>query len=243
MDVAYVPVVVAQVSGFVTSGYSPASSAHQLQAKEVSCFEATLEPSAQCVQRNTTRMLQLVSDLLDIEKIEAGKWDLKLERIPVSDVLERSIEMIQILADDKKIAITASAGEIEIVADADRLTRVLVNLLSNAIKFSPRASSISLSASESPEWVKIKVSDPGRGIPPDATGKLFDRFQQVDIEDSALHGGSGLGLAICKAILLAVNRVPNTVYGAHQRWLSIDIELDSKSVDARAHRFRRHVDI
>ena len=154
-------------------------------------------------ERNTGRMLQLVNDLLDIEKIEAGKWDLKLQKTPISSIINRSIEMIQFQADDRKITISASKSDKEIVADADRLARVLVNLLSNAIKFSPRSSTITINTVELPGSVEIRVIDQGRGVPADAISKLFDRFQQVDIDDSAIHGGSGLGLAISKAIVEA----------------------------------------
>jgi CheY-like chemotaxis protein len=91
--------------------------------------------------------------------------------------------------------------EIDVLGDGDRLVQVLVNLLSNAVKFSERGSSVEITAEPREGAVEVRVMDHGRGIPADARGRLFQRFQQVEASDSRQKGGTGLGLAICKVIV------------------------------------------
>jgi signal transduction histidine kinase len=152
-------------------------------------------------ENNVIRMVGLVNDLLDIEKIEAGKWELSLDTFPISEVVNSSIDSVQALAQQKEITIDHEPVDVEIFADARRLIQVLVNLLSNAIKFSPNKSTVVVSVKQIPGWVEVAVTDQGRGIPKDDLSKVFNKFEQVSVTDATLKGGTGLGLAVCKGII------------------------------------------
>jgi signal transduction histidine kinase len=152
-------------------------------------------------ERSCNRLLELINDLLDIDKLESGKFELSLEIARTADIVERAVESVQDLSTSKEIQIETAASDVEVYADADRLVQILVNLISNAIKFAPKKSTVKVSVLEIPGWSEFRVSDQGRGIPASHLKKIFDRFQQVEISDAKVKGGSGLGLAICKAIV------------------------------------------
>lgn len=96
---------------------------------------------------------------------------------------------------------SSDSDDLTFHVDEDKISRVVTNLVSNAIKFSPRDSSIKLTAESENGSVVIRIKDEGRGIPEDKIANIFDRFQQVSVQDHTKSGGSGLGLAICKAIV------------------------------------------
>jgi PAS domain S-box-containing protein len=150
---------------------------------------------------NTSRMLGLINDLLDIEKIKAGGFEIYPETIPVQDTLETAAKSISDWAMEKGVLITTIPTSLEFYADDKRIVQVLVNLLSNAVKFSPHGGTVVLSAEESGSRILIKVIDEGRGVPEELRERIFERFQQVQASDAKDKGGSGLGLAICKAIV------------------------------------------
>lgn len=154
-------------------------------------------------ENSAKRLIGMVTDLLDIEKVEAGQLELQFENVQVQSIIEQSVEAVRSFAEQEEIRIEASPTLLEIHADADRVVRVLVNLLGNAVKFSPPKSTISVSADTIDNWVEVRVADQGRGIPESHKQSIFDRFQQVQADDSRAKGGSGLGLAICKAIIEA----------------------------------------
>ena len=148
-------------------------------------------------------LLNLMQDLLDIERLSAGAFPLNVEAFDFADVFKQASDMVSPLASKAGLTVTVPEGDFECLGDRDALTRVLVNLISNAIKFSPTGSSIDLSFVESTEDVTINVTDHGRGIPAELQSKVFDRFKQVNIDDAKKKGGSGLGLAICKGFVEA----------------------------------------
>lgn len=157
-------------------------------------------------ERNAGRMLSLINDLLDVEKIKAGMMELEKENVSALRVLEHTAQSLSSLAAESGVAIATSAiqsNEDELVfnVDEDKISRVVTNLVSNAIKFSPRETTITLTAASKDGNVVISIQDQGRGIPQDKLAKIFDRFQQVSSQDHSKTGGSGLGLAICKAIV------------------------------------------
>jgi len=147
------------------------------------------------------RLVKLINELLDIEKMEAGMLNMVTAPEDLDAIAKRAVDSVAALAEKKSISIETPASSLKIDVEADRIVQVLVNLLSNAIKFSPEGSTISISASELPTGVKVSVVDQGRGIPKEMIKTIFDRFSQVDHADATTHGGSGLGLAICKAII------------------------------------------
>jgi PAS domain S-box-containing protein len=151
--------------------------------------------------RSTLRMLTLIKDLLDIERMEAGMLELHKQAISLESVLNQSVQSIQSLAAEKKVQLEVVPTSATVEADEDRLVQVTINLLTNAIKFSQAQGTVRLCASESNDWVEIAVKDHGRGIPRTKIKRIFDRFKQVESSDATEKGGTGLGLAICKALV------------------------------------------
>jgi signal transduction histidine kinase len=154
-------------------------------------------------ERGSTRLIQLVNDLLDIERLETGRLPMNLKQGSSKALIQRSVEAIIGFAAMHNIHITIPVTDYELVADEDRLVQVLVNLLSNAVKFSPNESVIDISIVDKGQDIEFRVTDQGPGIPPTNLASLFQRFQQIENITSSKLVGSGLGLAICKAIVEA----------------------------------------
>jgi PAS domain S-box-containing protein len=152
-------------------------------------------------ERNSNRMLTLVSDLLDLEKSESGQLKLNRSTLDISELTEQAVNSLSSLAARQEVQLTMSPSELTVFADPHRVSQVLVNLISNAIKFSPKNSNIHISAERQGTMALVHVSDQGRGVPEHLKEAIFDRFQQVEIADTVDKGGSGLGLAICKTIV------------------------------------------
>ena len=152
-------------------------------------------------EANCQRLLGLVNDLLDIDRLESGKMELELHLVLLSDVFEKSAAAVASFADKSKVQISMNASKLELICDPARTIQVLVNLLSNAIKFSPSESLVELSGVPHPDSIEIRVTDHGRGVPEALKKSIFERFEQVKRDDAIKHGGSGLGLAICKLIV------------------------------------------
>lgn len=152
---------------------------------------------------NTERLILLVNDLLDVEKIQAGKIDLNLTKTNLTALVKESIAMNQTYASDLKVRLEL-APAVEnyfIKADANRLLQVMANLISNAAKYSPSDDVIKINITAENNFVKVSVSDHGLGIPAEYRGKIFQKFSQLDASDSRKKGGTGLGLNITKAII------------------------------------------
>jgi PAS domain S-box-containing protein len=150
---------------------------------------------------NTDRLVRLINDILDIERIESGQVRLDKRLCDPANLVAQAIEVTQALAQRAGVIVSWRAEPTELVADPDRVVQTLTNLLSNAIKFSPPGASIHVSAARERDAVRFAVTDEGRGIPPDKLEAIFGRFQQVDASDSRDKGGTGLGLAICRSIV------------------------------------------
>ncbi len=151
---------------------------------------------------NSDRLVRLVNDILDLERISSGKAELHSAMCSAEDLLRRAAGVQQNRTPRPNIRIFFAAHGVNVWADADRILQTLNNLLSNAIKFSPAGSEIHLTARNLDESEAIiEVRDQGRGIPADKLEHIFDRFQQGDASDSRAMGGTGLGLAICRSIV------------------------------------------
>jgi len=151
---------------------------------------------------NISRLIAMVTDLLDIEKMESGMLQLWPSETSVDTVIEKSVQAVEGFASQQKVALQVKEHQnIELVADTDRLVQVLINLLSNAIKFSPKNSTVFVSVADTADGARIAVEDIGRGVPEASREAIFERFKQIDRSDERQKGGSGLGLAICKAII------------------------------------------
>jgi PAS domain S-box-containing protein len=152
-------------------------------------------------KRSAERMLLLVNDLLAVERIRSGAFQLELREVGLAKVFEQAIESIVGLADSRHVTIKTVQTTDYAVLDERRIVQVIINLLSNAIKFSPENSQILLSAKTQERSVEVSVSDQGRGIPEHLISSIFNRFTQVRASDASKEGGSGLGLAICRALV------------------------------------------
>jgi PAS domain S-box-containing protein len=151
---------------------------------------------------NSDRLVRLVNDILDLERIQSGKTELHLTMCSAEDLLRRAAGVQQARTPRPNIRIFFAAHGVNVWADPDRILQTLNNLLSNAIKFSPAGSEVHLTARNLDESEAIiEVRDEGRGIPADKLEHIFDRFQQGDASDSRAMGGTGLGLAICRSIV------------------------------------------
>ncbi len=151
---------------------------------------------------NSDRLVRLVNDILDLERISSGKAELHSTMCSAEDLLRRAAGVQQARTPRPNIRIFFAANGVNVWADPERILQTLNNLLSNAIKFSPAGSEIHLTARELDESeALIEVRDQGRGIPADKLEHIFDRFQQGDASDSRAMGGTGLGLAICRSIV------------------------------------------
>ncbi|HEY9787549.1 MAG TPA: ATP-binding protein [Candidatus Obscuribacterales bacterium] len=147
------------------------------------------------------RMMALINDLLDIERIKAGMLELHKCVVPIANLFSTCTETLSALAEEKQIRFQVVDTVLDVDADPDRIVQVLVNLASNAIKFSEAGTTVTLSALEQDGMVEVRVKDEGRGIPQSMQSGIFDRFRQIEAADASEKGGSGLGLSICKAIV------------------------------------------
>jgi signal transduction histidine kinase len=154
-------------------------------------------------EQSTTRLINLINDLLDLEKMESGKFQLNIVEASASVIIDRSVEAVEALAADHNITIETPDADLYVLADRERMVQVVVNLLSNAIKFSPDGSKIVVELLDQSDWVVLRVIDQGRGVPEKFKDAIFERFQQVERADGEAGKGTGLGLPICKAFVEA----------------------------------------
>ncbi|HEY1902589.1 MAG TPA: PAS domain S-box protein [Terracidiphilus sp.] len=157
---------------------------------------------------NCDRLIRLVNDILDFEKIEKGKLALDRQPVEAIDLLRRAADVAYTAASLVHISVRVEAAPAQVLADEERILQVLNELVVNAIKFSPSNTPIRLTAqprAESDEEdsadVCFTVEDQGRGIAPEKLDRIFERFQQGDASDSRALGGTGLGLALCRSIV------------------------------------------
>jgi len=152
-------------------------------------------------ERNSVRLMTLINEILDFEKLQSGKVEMDVRPAPLLRVLERSIETISAYATQHGIDIELHCPRATILGDETRLSQVLVNLLSNAVKYSERGGTVRVVGVLQPGMVEVRVEDRGCGIAEGAQKRLFERFHQIDSGDARAKPGTGLGLAICKAII------------------------------------------
>ena len=174
---------------------------------------------------STERLVRLINDILDVERIESGKVKMHLQPCDAAELVSRAIDVMQPMAEQANIGLDVKTEAIALHADPDRIHQTLTNLLSNAIKFSEAGSTIRITCqpiqpadAESPTQAQFAVSDRGRGIPEEKLETIFERFQQVDASDSRNQEGTGLGLAICRNIVQQ-----------HQGEISVDSTLGEGS--------------
>ena len=152
---------------------------------------------------NTERLIALVNDVLNMEKIRSGGMEFRFEPVQMTGLVERTINENQGYAETCQVTfvLTEADPEITVWGDGDRLAQVFANLLSNAAKFSPQGGTVSVSVTPRDGMIRAAVADHGPGIPEDFRGRIFEQFTQADSSDSRGKGGTGLGLSISKAIV------------------------------------------
>lgn len=150
---------------------------------------------------DTKRLVNLVNDILDLERLESGRVNLEKTVCLAADLMQQAINGTQAIAAQHNITVEISSNNVMVWAAADTIIQTLTNLLSNALKFSPPHSVIQLQATYQENYALFQVRDQGRGIPEDKLEAIFGRFQQVDASDSREKGGTGLGLSICRSIV------------------------------------------
>jgi len=155
----------------------------------------------QIAQANSQRLVRLINDILDIEKIESGKLRLEMAPLDLREIAARAVEGVRGYAEELGVVLTLAEGEpAPVRGDADRLIQVVTNLLSNASKFSPRGGEVRITVDPETRLARLSVIDRGPGIPDSFRSRIFSKFAQADGSDTRAKGGTGLGLAIAREI-------------------------------------------
>jgi PAS domain S-box-containing protein len=150
---------------------------------------------------NSQRLVRLINDLLDIEKLESGQMTLVIAPLDLRDIALRSIDNVRGFADDLTVTLRLSEGPpVPVRGDTDRLIQVVVNLLSNAVKFSPAGGEVVISVEPETRIARLSIRDHGSGIPDEFCSRIFSKFAQAGSSDTRAKGGTGLGLAIAREI-------------------------------------------
>ena len=152
---------------------------------------------------NAKRLVALVNDILDVQKIEAGRLDYHFEPVDIVAIARQALSETEIFGADYGVhfRLEENIGQAWVSADPVRLMQVLINLLSNAAKFSPRNEEVLVGVCRKDGRIRLSVSDSGQGIASQLHQKVFEKFAQIDASDARTKKGTGLGLSICKAII------------------------------------------
>jgi PAS domain S-box-containing protein len=153
--------------------------------------------------RNSQRLSFLINDLLDMEKLVAGKMQFDLQAQPLLPLIEHSIEANRAYGAERRVGISLvhAIADAEVRVDSQRLMQVLANLLSNAIKYSPEDGMVEITMDRREQAVRVTVTDRGPGIPAAFRERMFQKFSQADASDTRQRGGTGLGLAISRELV------------------------------------------
>jgi PAS domain S-box-containing protein len=164
---------------------------------------AKAKPLLDIANKNCERLVHLVNDILDIEKLEAEKMVLDIKSLNLSNLIEHAIEKNKGFAEQFKVNLVFhnNAPRVMLEVDQDRFIQVLTNLISNASKFSPLGERVEITSEYLDGWVRVSVADHGEGIPDEFHERIFQKFAQADSSDTRQKGGTGLGLSITKAIV------------------------------------------
>jgi PAS domain S-box-containing protein len=154
-------------------------------------------------ERNAQRLLDLINDILDIEKIESGKLTLVPDVMPVDELVREAMVLNKAFGERFRVRFESRGdrSDRKVHADRKRLLQVMTNLLSNAAKFSPEGGVVEITTEDDGHYVRVGVHDRGSGIPEAFRSKIFGRFTQADSTATRQKGGTGLGLAICKRLI------------------------------------------
>ncbi|QPQ56151.1 response regulator [Allosphingosinicella flava] len=157
----------------------------------------------QIAHSNSERLVRLINDILDIEKIESGRIEFDIRPVLIQPLLRQAVQANQGFADSYDVHLALEPGDenMHVLADHDRLIQVVTNLISNAVKFSPAGGTVRIGTSALDRRCRITVTDHGGGIPAAFQSRIFSKFAQADSSDARQKGGTGLGLSIVKEIV------------------------------------------
>ncbi|MDE1770398.1 MAG: HAMP domain-containing histidine kinase [Thaumarchaeota archaeon] len=166
-------------------------------------LNSTQKERLQIISSSASTLLQLISDLLDAQKLELGQLRIKKERNNLKETIDKTIIGMQPQAISDNVSLTHDVkNDVYAFYDDDRIKQVLTNLIKNSLKATlPNIGKVEVSIEEKPTELIVSVKDNGRGIPDEAIDKIFKKFYQVDTTSTREKGGSGLGLSICKGIV------------------------------------------
>jgi signal transduction histidine kinase len=168
------------------------------------------EQHAEIMYQNSLRLLKLINNLLDLAKIDAGKMELYLSKVHLSDFIKGIVASVQPMAEKKQIDLSFTNGEDlpKVACDQEKIEKVLLNLIFNSLKFTEPGGKVTVSCGrdlsagrQDNGRVYVKVVDTGIGIPDQYLGRIFERFSQVDASSSRKHQGTGIGLALVKELV------------------------------------------
>jgi len=169
----------------------------------VGSLDAESQELTAIAERNSQRLLDLINDLLDLEKVEAGKLPLELQAMPLDELVRESLALNRAFGERFKVrfSVTGELPLAQVRVDRRRVLQVMTNLLSNAAKFSPEGAIVEVTLQDRGTHLRVGVHDRGPGIPATFHSRIFSRFAQADMSVTRQKGGTGLGLAICKRLV------------------------------------------
>jgi signal transduction histidine kinase len=173
-----------------------------LQREKAHLFDEETRETLRTMQNNAMRLLKLINDLLDLVKLESSKMEVRKESVELLDFLKGLALSVQGAAKDKKVHLTCRTGEGlgTVLADRDKIEKILLNLLFNSVKFTPPGGRIELSAEAGDGALVLRVADTGMGISPEQLPHIFDRFWQADVSAQRKYQGTGIGLSLVKEL-------------------------------------------
>jgi len=189
----------------------------QMLSEKGNNFDAQTQEEFRRMLRNSDRLLRLIDQTLDINRLEQGRIRLKISKQNLRDFIDELVDLFTSVAIEKEIniRINCEKGDFTLYADPDKLDEIIANLLSNAIKFTPEGKKIDISITEENNMLELKVADTGIGIAPENLDKIFERFYQVDSSETRFQEGSGIGLSLVKEFVKL-----------HQGELLVESEID-----------------
>jgi len=153
------------------------------------------------IAEEINRLAQLINDILNLSRIEAGKVEIRKEPTNIGKLLQETVHIFKLSETTHPITIDADGTTEEVLLDQDKIKQVIINYVGNAIKYSPAGSPITIRAWQEEDSMKITISDQGIGIPEDKMNDVFEKFSRVATPETVSISGTGLGLSICKKII------------------------------------------
>jgi signal transduction histidine kinase len=166
-------------------------------------FSDEVKSLIEIANNNSDRLIRLVNDILDVQKLNANKMNFNFKLIVLSEILKEAVAVNQMYANQLNVTLTSEIEENDIIVkiDTDRFLQIMANLISNAIKFSSTGGCVLVRSTTNIKIVRIEVIDHGTGIPEEFQSRIFQQFAQAETNDRKKHGGTGLGLNITKMII------------------------------------------